>query len=69
MKKQKEIEEIKVIDIEEVAKEPIKNLQKFRLLKQLPTSKKIYKKGDSFEHDNKEVIDFLTTNKTIVKWD
>ena len=39
--------------------------QSFKILKQFQTSAKIYEVGDTFLHNDKRVINFLTTNKII----
>lgn len=47
--------------------EPIAEIKKqsFKILKEFPTSDKLYKVGDTFLHNDKRVINFLRTNKII----
>lgn len=52
-----------------MAKKTKETLQKFRVLKLWKTAIKTYNTGDSFFTNNEKIINFLTTNKTIEKWD
>lgn len=61
-KKNKPIEE--EVNIIPEAKPEVKK-QSFKVLKDFPTSDKDYKVGDTFQHNDKRVINFLKTNKII----
>lgn len=65
MSKNKKVNDIEVVEPKEVAKEPSKNWQSFKVLKQFVTSKTTYESGHTLVHYDKKVIDFLKTNKII----
>lgn len=46
-------------------KKTVEKMQTFKMLKQFETDRQIYRIGDIFTHNNKEVINFLKTNKFI----
>jgi hypothetical protein len=50
---------------EKVIVEEKKHWQSFKVLKQFPTSEKIYEVGETFKHHDKKVINFLKINKII----
>lgn len=61
-KKNQPIEE--EVNIIPEAKPEVKK-QSFKVLKAFETSDKNYKVGDTFQHNDKRVINFLKTNKII----